>query len=227
MKRYDSFKTFLKHNLTQDVEVSGFRGTLIDAHNLEDREQMLKILDMSRKSEIPWWVHYDGPRVAWNLFQSNYSTLNIVNRVVPSSIIPLVQEIERNQLSLNMGKQNIYCSSCFRMRSENAILKLRLKELGVSSEESEGEGADVSDCSNGEPAIAPLLKNWFSDNYHTLGSGRGYNRTKFRSELQEFLTSKMGFRAKLGSSHELWTWFVREVINDTSAQYRGFRVWKK
>ena len=215
MNQYESFKVFLKHNLMKQVHVVGFEGTLIDAHNLGDEQLMVRILDKYRETPLDWWVHYDGPRAAWKVFQSNYTNLNIVNQVVPSDIIPIVREIESNQLSICIGKKQIFCSSCFRIRSENALLKLQLSKAS--------HGVVAHD----DPDIGPLIREWFVNRYHFVGVGRGYPRRKLRRELQKHLSSVLGYRADLSVSCSLWRWFVSDVIKDSSTQYRGFRIWKK
>lgn len=215
MVQYEAFKVFLKHNLMKKIHVVDFDGTLIDAHNLGDEKLMMRILDKYRETALDWWVHYDGPRAAWKVFQSNYTNLNIVNQVVPSDIIPIVREIESNQLSICIGKKQIFCSSCFRIRSENALLKLKLSD------------ASVTGAAHDDPDIGPLVREWFTERYHFNGIGRGYPRRKLRVELQKHLSSVLGYRADLSGTSSLWKWFITDVIKDKSTQYRGFRIWKK
>ena len=228
------FKKFLKANLTKKIVIPDvFSGTLIDAHNFDkanisppDKSTpiMIKILEMFRRTRVEWWVHYDGPRTAWNMFQRNYSTVKIVNSVVPSTIIPFVREIETSQLAICTGQKNVYCSSCYQMRIENINLKKRIAVL-------EGTPMDSPDAKrprvDGEPSEAPVIREWFKKNFHKNGSGKGYPRTKLRNELSDYLSESFGYRAEISNNAPLWKWFVDDVISDGSRQYRGFRIWKR
>jgi len=224
-RKLEPFKQFLKSNLSQVFEIEGlFRGTLIDAQRYpcdEHGPMLLRVLDHYRTRECEWWVHYTGPKRAWAMFQRNYSTLSILDHVVSSSIIPTLREFENNQLSLRMGKAQVYCITCFDLRVENASLKQKLLAA-------EGAGGATTHESGATEANAkPLIRAWFDTHYHREGGGIGYSRKQLREELSAYLSSSFGFRRELTPLCSLWSWFVKEVIADESRQYRPFRVWKK
>lgn len=222
-RKLEPFKQFLKSNLSQSFVIDGiFEGTLIDAQqSTDDVPMLLRVLDYFRTHLCEWWVHYKGPKSAWTKFQRSYSTLSILNHVVPSSIIPILREFESNQLSLKMGSAQVYCLTCFSLRVENASLKQKLfdatRPLGSEAHTSGDTMANVK----------PLMEKWFEENYHREGSGVGYSRTRLRNELSMFLSTRFGFRRDVTPLSALWAWFVSEVIRDESRQYRPFRVWRK
>tara|TARA_B110000211_G_scaffold63808_1_gene73157 strand:+ start:17912 stop:18634 length:723 start_codon:yes stop_codon:yes gene_type:complete len=230
------FKKFLKANLTHIFTIpivtsngdEKFSGTLIDAHNkgaeLCDAMAiplMIQIMDYFRAHRIDWWVHYDGTRDAWNIFQRKYENialeLNESKHVVPSSIIPIVQEIESDQLAISIGKQRTHCSTCYKVLTENALLKKTIRDSNLT----------VKVAKPSTPDIAPLIIEWFGDNFHSIGVGRGYPRKKLRLELSRHLSQRYGHEAEISPSDKLWKWVVKDVIKDGSAQYRPFRLWKR
>lgn len=222
------FKHFLKCNLTRKfTDIAGFHGTLIDAYNLDSASErkvpvLLQILDACRKKRLKWWVHYSGPKSAWNVMQRNYTTCSIDGQVIPCSIIPVVREIETSQLAICTGNdQHIFCSSCYRIRIENESLKLQLKAA------LRGEDTCSPTVDTNEPQEAQIIRDWFDATYHRQGSGNGYSRSVLRQDLTKYLTQSYGYQTNIGANSDLWKWFVREVVKDASRQYRAFRIWKK
>ena len=228
------FKKFLKTNLTHVFEIEGvFKGTLIDAYNLDKLTAepnkmpvMIKILEWFRRRRIDWWEHYQGKSSAWNMIQRSYTQLQIDQHNIPCSIIPFVKEIEKNQLMICGDSDLVFCSSCYEMRIENASLKRQIAEMRAREA---GAATDTTACERCDAIPeARILRDWFDDHFHRKGKGHGYPRNQLRQEVSRFLTGEYGYRAEVSSNSAIWKWFVQNVVGDNRSQkYRAFRIWRK
>jgi len=236
MSSLSQFKKFLKTNLTHVFEIEDvFRGTLIDAYNLDKMMAkasvptkmpvMIKIMEDFRTRRVEWWEHYQGKGSAWNMIQRSYTQLQIDKHNIPCSIIPFVKEIEKNQLMLCGETELVFCSSCYKMRIENETMKRQIEDMRRDDTRVTGDTWD-SDCD----AIpeARILREWFEEHFHRNGKGQGYPRNRLRKEVSIFLSEHYGFQADISCNSAIWKWFVQNVVRDTTSQkYRGFRIWRQ
>jgi hypothetical protein len=213
MKR---FQRYLEHNLSKSVELDGESHTFISAYQHADGTRLMALMDLTRTTKLDWWIFTDQHVHIWVKFRTAYESIHVQSMAarVSTSILPYVREAERNQLQLQLREPELaFCTSCYHMRTENEVLRARLEDLTGAS-----------------PTIdldRTLIRAWFTENYHANGFGRGYPRKQMRKDLNEYLAEAYGYKTEIYSTSEIWRWFVAEVIQDHSSQYRGFRVWKK
>lgn len=209
------FQRYLEHNLSR---VTGPESeTFIAAYKNGDPMRLMKFMDHTRHRKIEWWLFCDQPPCTWVKFRASYGNIHVqsTGEHVSTSILPYVREVERNQLQLQLVEPELaFCTSCYMIRTENEVLRKRIEEL---------TGQPVVD----EPFDREIVRAWFEENFHRNGFGRGYARKQMRKELNDFLATKYGYKTEIYTTSDLWKWFVKECINDTSSQYRGFRVWRK
>ena len=211
------FQRYLEHNLTKPTR----HGTLIEAYKDGNPMRLMTFMDFTRHNKIDWWMFTEQAVSIWVTFRGQYESIHVTDsdaqvHSVSTSILPYVREIERNQVQLQLREPNIaFCTSCYHMRTENEVLRAKVKELSGDAPEAPGT------------LDREILRKWFDEHFHRDGYGRGYPRKQMRKKLNEFLATVYGYKTELYSTSELWKWFVDDVIQDRSSQYRGFRVWPK
>ena len=98
------------------------------------------------------------------------------------------------------------CSSCSSLLLENHALQLQLKE-------------------EAKPPLNVVLRNFFVEHYERTTTPQ-YSRAKLFHEVASFLRDTYHLQL-LTPSDTRYKWFLKEVVNDTSKNYKKLKIRQK
>ena len=98
------------------------------------------------------------------------------------------------------------CPSCSRLLLENHALRLQLKE-------------------EAKPPLNVVLREFFGTHYERTTKPE-YSRTKLFHEVASYLKDTYHLQL-VAPSHAGYRWFLKEVVNDTSKNYKKLKIRQK
>jgi hypothetical protein len=101
------------------------------------------------------------------------------------------------------------CETCRQMKIKIDALEIELKKNKVKP----------------PPPVKILMRNYFQKHYEKT-SVRGYSRKTLFHEITTFLSKEYNIRI-LHSSDVRWRWFIKEVVKDSSKNYKKLQIKKK
>ena len=101
------------------------------------------------------------------------------------------------------------CEECLQMKLKLKAMELQIQEYHMKP----------------VPPVEILMRNYFQKHYEKT-SVRGYSRKKLFDEVTSYLDMTYGIRI-LHSSDVRWRWFIKEVVKDSSKNYKKLQIKKK
>ena len=101
------------------------------------------------------------------------------------------------------------CEGCRQMKLKLKAMELQIQEYHMKP----------------VPPVEILMRDYFEKHYKKT-SNRGYSRKKLFDEVTSYLEMTYGIRI-LHSSDVRWRWFIKEVVQDCSKNYKRLQVQRK
>ena len=101
------------------------------------------------------------------------------------------------------------CEGCRQMKLKLKAMELQIQEYHMKP----------------VPPVEILMRDYFEKHYKRT-SLRGYSRKTLFHEITTFLSREYNIRI-LHSSDVRWRWFIKEVVKDSSKNYKRLQIKKK
>ena len=111
--------------------------------------------------------------------------------------------------TLDVLKRIHSCEECRQMKLKLKAMELQIQEYHMKP----------------VPPVEIVMRDYFEKHYEKT-SVRGYSRKKLFDEVTSYLDMTYGIRI-LHSSDVRWRWFIKEVVQDCSKNYKKLQIKKK